>query len=51
MAKWTNMVRDADFLAQVFKFVDGLTFDLKRHYRTPGELSASRDNAMLMLHR
>jgi homoserine O-acetyltransferase/O-succinyltransferase len=50
MAEWTNMAREADFLARAFKFVDGLTFDLKLHYRTLGALSASRDNAVLMLH-
>jgi hypothetical protein len=50
MAEWTNKAREADFLARAFKFVDGLTFDLKLYYRTLGALSASRDNAVLMLH-
>ena len=50
MTNWMEIAREADFAASAFKFADGSVLDLNLHYRMLGTLSASRDNAVLMLH-
>jgi homoserine O-acetyltransferase/O-succinyltransferase len=50
MTDWMEIAREADFAAPAFRFADGSTLDLNLHYRVLGTLSASRDNAVLMLH-
>jgi homoserine O-acetyltransferase/O-succinyltransferase len=50
MTDWIKTARAAEFTVPGFKFADGAEMDLRLHYRTLGNLSPGRDNAVLVLH-
>jgi homoserine O-acetyltransferase/O-succinyltransferase len=50
MTDWIKTARAAEFIVPGFKFADGEEMDLRLHYRTLGNLSPDRDNAVLVLH-
>jgi homoserine O-acetyltransferase len=47
---WLKTARAATYIVPGFKFADGVTLDLRLHYRTLGVLAPDRSNAVLMLH-